>query len=199
MLRKYQSQVVYRHLAFVYALKQHLRRLEPWDDIQPFLTEEEITYLRTQQNIPNALLLRQQLALRDLFEQGFVEDFRHIQLDNQMAQFYEVLGGCERIKNTVFPRQYTVYTSWTVNLFLFLLPLSLTEQSGWIDIPAAFVVGFVFIVLEYVGNHIENPFENTVNDTPMSALARTIDINLRQNLGETELPPAEVPKNGYLY
>jgi putative membrane protein len=33
----------------------------------------------------------------------------------------------------------------------------------------------------------------------MTALCRTIEINLRQMLGEAELPPPVQPANGFLY
>ena len=84
--------------------------------------------------------------------------------------------------------------------FLFLLPISLYDHTGigWVAVAASFLVGFVFAALEYVGNVIENPFENTPNDTPMSSLARAIEINLLQNLGETELPQPVLPADGFL-
>ena len=42
------------------------------------------------------------------------------------------------------------------------------------------------MVVEYS----EIPFEGLINDIPMAALARGIEIDLREMLGETDLPPA---------
>ena len=44
--------------------------------------------------------------------------------------------------------------------------------------------------MERVGRTGENPFEGTANDVPISTMARGIEIDLRQNLGESneEIP-----------
>jgi len=42
--------------------------------------------------------------------------------------------------------------------------------------------------MEQIGDVSENPFENAVNDIPMSAICRNIEIDLRELFGETEFP-----------
>ena len=64
---------------------------------------------------------------------------------------------------------------------------------------ASTLMSFIFISLDTIGRDIENPFENTVHDTPMSTLARAIEINLRQNLGEHEIPTEVRPVEGFSY
>jgi len=44
----------------------------------------------------------------------------------------------------------------------------------------------------------ETPFEGASTDTPMTAICRTIEINLRQQLGETDLPDKLEPVDGVL-
>jgi ion channel-forming bestrophin family protein len=61
------------------------------------------------------------------------------------------------------------------------------------------LVGFMFLALKKIGNDLEEPFANTVFDVPMTAIATAIEINLRQLLGETELPPPEQPVGGVLW
>jgi putative membrane protein len=53
-------------------------------------------------------------------------------------------------------------------------------------------------MMELVGDYSENPFEGLGNDIPMLALCRTIEIDLREMLGESELPPKIEPKRGVL-
>ncbi len=62
----------------------------------------------------------------------------------------------------------------------------------------AYLVGIVFVLIEAIGWFLEDPFENTVMDTPMTAICRTIEINLREQLGETELPEKLEPVKGVL-
>ena len=194
-----QKTLTYRHCAFVWAMDKHLRKLEPWGAIRPFLDGGEIERLRSELNVPMAILRNQELALRDVFEAGYTDSWRHMQIDALMENFNDALGQCERIKNTPFPKQYTWFLNYALWVFLLMLPFSLESHLGLLFVPFSIAIGYVFIMLEYVGRHIESPFENTVNDTPMDALSRTIEINLRQNLGETDLPPAIKPVDGYLY
>ena len=55
---------------------------------------------------------------------------------------------------------------------------------GWKAIPVSVIVSFVFLALDMIGERTEDPFENRLEDTPMTALSRTIEINLREQLKE---------------
>ncbi|CAA9309705.1 MAG: hypothetical protein AVDCRST_MAG11-1405, partial [uncultured Gemmatimonadaceae bacterium] len=79
------------------------------------------------------------------------------------------------------------------------LPLSMVSELGLVTPVVTAIIGFLFLSLDAIGRNVEAPFENDIHDTPMSALCRTIEINLRQMLGETELPPALQPVDGFLY
>ena len=110
------------------------------------------------------------------------------------------LGSCERLKKTPFPMQYTWFVYYTLVVFLFVLPLSLAGHLGFWTIPFSLVIGYAYIMLEYVGRYIETPFENAVNDVPMDSISRTIEIDLLELLGETDLPEPIRPQGlGYLY
>jgi ion channel-forming bestrophin family protein len=195
----YVHQMVYRQIAFVYALKNHLRKQDIIPEITPFLPAEDLVHLKTQQNIPNALLQKQAEILQDLQEKGFLDSFRHVQMETKQSTLCDSMGGCERIKNTVFPRQYSVYSSLFIRIYSYCLPFVLVNNSGWFCVPATLVIGFIFYAMDTIASGIENPFENSFNDTPMSAICRTIEINLKQQLGETELPAHIQPVNGFLY
>ena len=60
------------------------------------------------------------------------------------------------------------------------------------------MVSAVFVLIESMGSYLQNPFENTRTDTPMTAICRTIEIDLRQQLGEADLPPKLEPVDGVL-
>lgn len=44
-------------------------------------------------------------------------------------------------------------------------------------------------MMELIGDYSENPFQGMANDIPMMSLSRVIEIDLREMLGETDLPP----------
>ena len=115
-----------------------------------------------------------------------------------LRRFSDHMGQCERIKTTVFPTQYSYGISAIIWLFFILLPGSLAPHLNWFAVPVTFIVTLVFLLIEAVGRFLENPFENGPMDTPMTAICRTIEINLREQLGETELPEKLEPVNGIL-
>ena len=83
--------------------------------------------------------------------------------------------------------------------YLVLLPMSVVAELGIATPLVTAVLAFLFLSLDAIGRSVEAPFENDVHDTPMTALSRTIEINLRQMLGERTLPPPVEPVDGYLY
>ncbi len=190
---------VYRQIAFVYALKNHLRKLSGLDELKFFLKEDELQYIRNQKNVPHALIYLHAIQLKEKLSSSVIEDFRHMQMDTKLSALTDSLGACERIKNTVFPRQYSVYTSLFIAVYTYLLPFILISSCGWFTIPLSIIIGFIFFALDTIAKGIENPFENTFNDTPMSSLCRTIEVNLKQLIGEETLPEPIEPINGFLY
>jgi putative membrane protein len=191
-----QKRLVYRHIAFVWSVNKHLRKLEWQETLFPFISKEEFENLKQANHVPLALLKNQVLDIKALHEQKYFEDFRHLSFDAIMENFNDALGKSERIKNTVFPMQYNWYMQYAIWVFLTILPLSLAGFVGLWFLPLTFIIGFVFVLLEYLGRHIENPFENHPNDTPIDALSRTIEINLKEVLGETDLPSKIEPMGG---
>ncbi|MCG8310785.1 MAG: hypothetical protein MI975_25580 [Cytophagales bacterium] len=61
------------------------------------------------------------------------------------------------------------------------------------------IIAGVFVIMERTGAANENPFENQVTDTPMTALCNTIERDLKEMLGYAELPKKIEPKDGYLF
>ena len=202
----FQRQLVYRQLAWTNALRLHLRRQpDLWAaEVAPLLAPDEAARLQATANPPAQLLLLQTLALRDA--DGLFSELQLRTLFEELRELTNLQGGCERIKNTPFPRQYAFSSVVFVWLFIALLPLGLVgefEKLGhghyWLTIPFSVLVSWVFATIELVGHISEDPFEHQMNDVPMSALCRSIEIDLRQMLGETNLPTKLEPVRGVLY
>jgi putative membrane protein len=200
--------LIYRHLAWMNALRLQLRlqtAVQTWEsDVKKFLPDEERRVLDSARNKATQLLLAQGLRASDYKRRGIYDDFRHMQLDNSLSELYNLQGTCERIKNTPLPRQYDFFNYLFMHIFVFLVPFSLLEifektPMPYLLIPFSVMIGFVFFIVEGVGRRIEDPFENKITDTPMTALCRTIEIDLRQMLGEEELPPKLEPVDGFLF
>lgn len=190
--------LVYRQIAFVHAMRCALRRQAPWDEIATFLDTETLAALRSEQNVPAALLQRMGEQLASSVDRKVVNEWEMQRLDATLSELANVLGACERIKNTPLPRQYDYYPELLIKVYCILLPFVIVDQVGLWTPCVTLVVGFAFLVLNRIGKNLEDPFENQPYDVPMTALSRTIEINLRQALGEKDLPAPVAAVKGVL-
>ena len=193
-------ELVLGQVGLAFALKNHLRQMPEAQqtELVPFFPPEARAELLASRHVPGAILLWQARRLQVAFEERHTEDFRHMQIDATLTRLNELVAGADRLKFTVFPRQYTVYSTVFTAMFANLLPLALMPVGGWPAMPFVLAVGFIFFAMDSISGAIVNPFENSLNDVPMSALARNIEIQLREALGETDLPPTVQPVNGFL-
>ncbi|GAB3697193.1 bestrophin family ion channel [Spirosoma flavus] len=212
------QQLIYRHLAYITALRVQLRQKPVWVlhhdpahdvierieafrqcsldvELGRFLAQDEIEAIIKHPN-PATYLLRQQSAqLRQLRDANFLSDYYHVELERWLAEFYNQQGACERIKSFPFPRQYAFFSYVFTWLFIAVLPYGLLNEMAkvggwhiWLTVPFYTIIAWVFNTMEVVGDTSENPFENSINDIPMTAICRNIEIDLRDMLGETALP-----------
>ncbi|MEB3185859.1 MAG: bestrophin family ion channel [bacterium] len=184
-----------------YALKNHLRRNSDSQksELVSFFPSGALEQFLTSSHVPLAILMWLARRLQTAFEDRHTEDFRHMQIDATLNRITDAVGAMDRIKSTVFPRQYAVYANMFTALFAYLLPVALVPVGGWPMLPLVVAVGFIFFALDSIAGAIENPFDNTYNDTPMLALSRSIEIQLREALGERDLPAPVEPVNGVLW
>ncbi|MCI1186794.1 hypothetical protein MON38_05140 [Hymenobacter sp. DH14] len=194
--------LLYRQVAWCNALRLHLRRqtAELWDtEVAPFLPAAEAAEAKFLSNPPTHLLRRQSVELRELEQRGQITEFRQVAMMQTIQDLLNAQGGCERIKNTPFPRQFAFFSFVFVWVFAAILPLGLVEEFDsraalgqyhvWLMVPFSVLVSWVFNVIEIVGHTSENPFENDIYDVPMTSICRNIEIDIRELLQETELPP----------
>lgn len=175
------------------------------DELKNFLPAEEYERLINYQNTATQIIDQQAQDLKALREQGLIEDFRHMELQALLKDFYDHQGKCERIKKFPMPRQYANMSFIFIAIFIFLLPFGMVSEFSklgawgiWLSIPFNVIVGWIFVMMELVGDYSENPFEGLVNDIPMLSLCRVIEIDLKEMLGEENIPEAIKSKNGIL-
>ena len=174
-------------------------------ELKHFLFEEEYNRLINHTNMATQIINEQSRDLRTLREKGLIEDFRHMELANILKSFYELQGKNERIKKFPLPRQYANMSRYFIGIFIFLIPFSMTPEllkegdlALWLSIPITTLIAWIYVMMEVIGDYTENPFQGMPNDIPMLSLCRTIEIDLREMLGETDIPPAIKAKNGVL-
>ncbi|MXS78819.1 multidrug transporter [Nitrosomonas sp. JL21] len=220
--------LIYRHIAWLTALRHQLRQTRGWeaknkkynienskhfivpehhisleDDIDPFLSIEDKEYILSKTNRAAHIIKVQSEDLKNLLSKGFIENFRYIELQRILSDFYEYQGKCERIKNFPYPRQFASLNLYFVWIFIFLLPFGMLpefEKLGhhitWLTIPFCVIVSWVFRTMDKIGESTENPFQAGSNDIPISSISRNIEIDLLEMLNETNIPkPIESANN----
>lgn len=195
---RHRHRIARRQIAWCYALSRSLRHQDPLLDLPPLLGTEALESLRGKVNVPNVLLQEHSQEIAALFHRGYIDAWQHQNLDHTVVSLCDCMGKCERIKNTVFPTQYSLFLHIFILFFVLLVPHSLTDIIGPLTIPFTGLVTFLFVMIESLEVLLQNPFENLPNDTPMTALSRTIEIDIRQQMGEQELPPKLEPVKGVL-
>ncbi|MDO5616728.1 MAG: bestrophin family ion channel [Cruoricaptor ignavus] len=167
------------------------------EDLKKYLSEEEYNRLPSYKNMSTQLTNNQSEAIAELYEKGIINDFQQMQFMEILRTLYELQGRNERIKKFPFPRDYSSMSLFFVTIFIVLFPFSLIPElllisklAFWVSIPITTLIGMVYIIMEQLGDYHENPYMGTPHAMPMLSICRTIEIDLRQMLGETELPPA---------
>jgi putative membrane protein len=197
----WQRELVYRHLAYINALRMNLRREEDWRSLAEFLDPAELSVLEGCVNKPAQLLQTQGRRLAEARRDGLLDSFGHLMIDSTLTELCKLQGGCERIKNTIFPDRVAYFTQLIAWCLAVLIPVCIIDwqfKFDHIEFLVVPVMMLVFIVTERLGAELKNPFEGLSNDTPMTSLCRAIEIDLRQQLGETRLPAPIEPSAGVL-
>lgn len=172
-----------RQIIWTYALGESLRKLPFSDKVQNYLNEHQIQAV----NVPNALLDAHSRQLKEIGTSKLT-DFQQMQLNDMVTRLCDSMGKCERLKNTVFPRSYSVLVHTLIYVFAIILPFGLDDSQLAIEILITFLIPIVFITIEKTSIMMQDPFENRPVDTPVTSLAQTIEINIRQMIGEQNVP-----------
>jgi putative membrane protein len=188
----------YRQIAWCYSLGQSLRNLDSLSGIENFVSSEDLSELKSHSNKPLAILQLNTLDLKSLKEQGKIDVFSHLQLDETMVRLCDSQGKTERIKNTIFPQTYRLFLHFIIYLFIVTLSISLKDLDWYFEVPLLLLISSAFFLLEKSATHMQDPFENKPTDTAMTAIARTIEINIKQLLKEGNIPEPLKPNKFYL-
>ncbi len=205
-IQKTQHELIYRHLAFINALRMHLRHQQDWDELAEYIEPDELKELLYKANKPTHLIHKQAQCLEEFFGKGVEQGRYKVEMLNILRSMYDDQGKCERIKNTPFPKHYTFLTDVTVWCYAAMICVYFVSQfrivlkadMDILTIPMATAVGAIIVGLERLAKFHEDPFDMEIHTTPMSALCRSIEIDLREQLGETVKIGPLVPDHGVL-
>ena len=222
-------ELIYRHIAWLTALRYQLRLKKEWEhgekrldkmfdatvcanyndnmcqEVNQLIDAKELEELLSKSNRASQLLKNQSVRLQELKDLDYFEDFRHMEFHQLIANLYAGQGKAERIKNFPFPRQYASTALWLTYVFSAFVPFGLLDvfYGAWLPtfVVCPLISGLViwiFFLMEKIGDYSENPFEGTYNDVPITSISRGIEIDLREMIGDENIPAPTKDTNGFL-
>lgn len=192
------KKIAFRQIAWCYCLGQSIRGLNPTENLDSFISAEELAAIKLHNNKALALLQLHGQDIKELKEKNQLDIFSQLQLDNTLVRLCDAQGKSERIKTTVFPVTYRLFLHFIIYLFVATLSISLKNVAPQFEIPLLLLISIPFFLLEKSATHMQDPFENKPTDTALTAIARTIEINIKQLLKETDIPQPHQPAKFYL-
>jgi len=190
--------LVLRQIAYVHALRCQLRRQPVDGEVLQRLSNGEAEPALERANVANGLLDGTGRRLDDARRQGWIDTIQQSQFESVLVDIANAQGGMERLKNTPLPNQYRFLPTFFAHVFCVLLPIGLVETLGFATPLGSTVAGLMFLAVLRIGDDLVDPFANTAHDVPLSAMCRTIEIDLLQAIGDTA-PAPMVPVRGVLW
>jgi putative membrane protein len=194
-------ELVRGQIAFVNAMRCSLRREDVESAAAPFLSEGALRELAGSKSWPTQIVKRQNRLVKAALGDDAGGQLVLSRFDATLAEITSLQGGMERIKNTAFP-DGVILTSrllvWAVAILVCLAFVDPLDVVYVLEFVAILMIVLSFRLVVQLGEDLNDPFENRPNDTPMTALCRTIEIDLLQMLGETDLPDPIEPVGGVL-
>jgi putative membrane protein len=165
---------------FVTAMKEHLRKggvqFDQLEETEPSMLEDLARF----KHKPNRIAAMMYTRVNALYKKNIITGDQLINLDKELKDFIDLIGGCERIKNTPIPYSYMMYVKKFIFIYIITLPFGFVTQSGYITVPIVALISFVLLSVELIAEEIEDPFGRDLNDLPTDELA----VKVRENVKE---------------
>ncbi|WP_207515199.1 bestrophin family protein [Longitalea luteola] len=191
------KRISYRQIAWCYSLGRSLRGSpRPIDHLDHLITTTDDAQISKHNNCNLAMLQLTAADIRELRLNNAIDMHGQIHLQETIIRLTDSMGGAERISKTVFPSTYRLILHFIIYLFVITLAISLKGTNNVFVIPLLLLISAGFFCIEKIAFHLQDPFRNLPSDIPVTDIARTIEVNIRQLLSE-EIIPAESKPNDY--
>ena len=165
----------------VFAMKEHLRQGVKLSELD-VPDEHFLDSLRDIKHVPNRISSMLYIRVNELYKRKALTGDQLIILDRELKEFSDILGACERIKNTPIPYSYSMYIKQFIFIYVITLPMAFVTTSGYLTVPIVVLITFVLLSVELIAEEIEDPFGRDINDLPTDELSEKITGNVREIL-----------------
>ena len=167
--------------SYVFSMKNHLRDqvIESEIEFNEKLKREDFLQAKHKPNLIANKLYKQAKSLYDNKE---ISGEIYITFDNQLKEFTDIVGKCERIKKTPIPKSYNIFLKKFIFIYTLTLPLGLATTFFYWAIPISMFILYILASLELLAEEIENPFGDDPNDLPVDDICKNIKANVEEIL-----------------
>jgi ion channel-forming bestrophin family protein len=166
---------------FVFATKDNLRKGVQLNDLEP-VSESFIEDLKKYKHKPNRLSAMLYEKVNGMYKAGYITGDQLINLDKELKELIDIMGACERIRNTPIPYSYMMYIKKFIFIYIITLPFGFVTDSGYFTILIVLLITFVLMSVELIAEEIEDPFGYDLNDLPTDELSLKIKDNVTEIL-----------------
>lgn len=159
--------------SYSYAAKEHLRNGVDVHKLE--MDEDSQNYLKNLKHKPNGIAHLIYQELQKLHDAKIISGEQLIILDQELREFTNIIGACERIKNTPIPFSYTLFIKKFIFIYVVTLPLGIIPDFHYWSIPVVMFIFYVLVSLEILAEEIEDPFGTDDNDLPTDELSGKIE------------------------
>lgn len=191
--------IVMRQIAYVNALRCQLRRQSAGAEVKRFLSKGDADLALARTNIANGILDGTGRRIDAARRSGWIDTIQQSRMESVLIDIANAQGGMERLKNTPLPNHFRFFPTLFVHLFCILLPFGLVETLGLATPLGSTIAGLMFLAVLAIGDDLVDPFANSVHDVPLTAMCRTIEIDLLQAIGRDAPEPVVADRNGVLW
>lgn len=145
--------LVYRHFAWLTALRYQLREERVWegadrshnaeyqryyeiperttafkDEMLKYIPEKELAYISGTRDNASQLLALQSQTMRTAYEGQAAMPSQFVEIQRALNNLFSQQGQCQSFKETPYPRQYSIINTIFVRIFCLLLPFGMLQE-----------------------------------------------------------------------
>jgi len=166
-------------ICFVFSMKAHLRNQIEKTSLDLLLPTDR-TLVENAKHRPVVIANIMTNKIENVWKRNLISDIQQSLLIEKIHGLVDILGKCERIKNTPIPMAYMYLLKFLINLYVIILPFSLVDEIGWFCIPLVILLYYILMSIVITAEEIEEPFGYDLNDLEMDKIA----LNIKNNIEE---------------
>jgi putative membrane protein len=166
--------------AYSRVLKEHLRLKDPSYMVGLLPDFLNANAKNQALHVPNFVAGQMQRRLHQFKEDENLDTASYLALLQDLNQFTDICGACERIRKTPIPYTYNIFLKKFIFVYIISMPFAFAPAFGYWTILATVFTFYTFASLELIAEEIEDPFGEDSNDLPTDDLAETIGGNVRE-------------------